>query len=584
MNDSPMLLPTKVTVMLAQINCTVGDLIGNSRKIVEAARRAETQGARVLLTPELALCGYPPEDLLLRQGFMTACAARLEELAAELAAVAPQLTAIVGFPEAAGMLRYNAAAVMRGGKIQAVYRKHNLPNYTVFDEQRYFTPGDTPVVVEVEGIKLGVLICEDIWGNLGPLTTRPEPSLDQLKGMLASRPDAWDAEAAKAAKQAGAQALLVLNASPFHMKKSATRYSVVRERIRETGLPVLYCNLVGAQDELVFDGGSFALDASGKVQLQMPLFVEAHDMVVLDAAYQEPAAIKGFRVDADMHPDAEVYAALKLGVADYIGKNGFPGAIIGMSGGIDSALTLAIACDAIGADKVRAVMMPSQYTADISWIDSREMVKRLGVRYDEIAIKPMFDAFLGTLAPEFKDRAVDATEENIQARIRGTLLMALSNKFGSIVLTTGNKSEMAVGYCTLYGDMAGGFAVIKDIAKTLVYRLAVYRNRVSPEGQEVIPERIITRPPSAELRPDQKDQDSLPEYDVLDAILAAYVEEDKSPAEIIASGIPAADVEKVVRLIRINEYKRRQAPVGVRVTHRAFGRDWRYPIVNKFRE
>ena len=579
-----MLLPTKVTVMLAQINCTVGDLIGNSCKIVEAARRAETQGARVLLTPELALCGYPPEDLLLRQGFMTACAARLEELATELAAVAPQLTAIVGFPEAAGMLRYNAAAVMRGGKVEAVYRKHNLPNYTVFDEQRYFTPGDTPVVVEVEGIKLGVLICEDIWGNLGPLTTRPEPSLDQLKGLLASRPDAWDAEAARAAKQAGAQALLVLNASPFHMKKSATRYSVVRERIRETGLPVLYCNLVGAQDELVFDGGSFALDASGKVQLQMPLFVEAHDMVVLDAAYQEPAAIKGFRVDADMHPDAEVYAALKLGVADYIGKNGFPGAIIGMSGGIDSALTLAIACDAIGADKVRAVMMPSQYTADISWIDSREMVKRLGVRYDEIAIKPMFDAFLGTLADEFKDRAVDATEENIQARIRGTLLMALSNKFGSIVLTTGNKSEMAVGYCTLYGDMAGGFAVIKDIAKTLVYRLAAYRNKVSPEGQEVIPERIITRPPSAELRPDQKDQDSLPEYDVLDAILAAYVEEDKSPAEIVASGIPAADVEKVVRLIRINEYKRRQAPVGVRVTHRAFGRDWRYPIVNKFRE
>ena len=584
MNDSPMLLPVKVSVSLAQINCTVGDLAGNSRKIVAAARSAQAQGAQVLLTPELALCGYPPEDLLLRAGFLAACTARLQALAHELAEAAPDLTAIVGFPEHAGLLRYNAAAVIAHGHVQQIYRKRNLPNYTVFDEQRYFTPGDKPVVVEVNGVKLGVLICEDIWGNLGPLTTRPEPSLDQLKGMLASRPDAWDAKAASAAKDAGAQALLVLNASPYHMKKSATRYGVVKERIKETGLPVVYCNLVGAQDELVFDGGSFALDARGEVKLQMPLFAEAHETVVLEATAPEPASIKGFRVDAEMNPEAEVYGALKLGVADYIGKNGFPGAIIGLSGGIDSALTLAIAVDALGADRVRAVMMPSQYTADISWIDSREMVKRLGVRYDEIAIKPMFDQYLGALAEEFNGKPLDATEENIQARIRGTLLMALSNKFGSIVLTTGNKSEMAVGYCTLYGDMAGGFAVIKDIAKTLVYRLSVYRNQLERPGNEVIPKRIITRPPSAELRPDQKDQDSLPEYDVLDAILAAYVEEDKSPAEIVASGIPAADVEKIVRLIRINEYKRRQSPVGVRVTHRAFGRDWRYPIVNKFRE
>ena len=584
MNDSLLLLPVKVSVSLAQINCTVGDLAGNSRKIVDAARRAAAQGAQVLLTPELALCGYPPEDLLLREGFLAACTVRLEGLAKEIAAAAPELTAIVGFPESAGMLRYNAAAVLAQGKVGAIYRKRNLPNYTVFDEQRYFTPGDAPVVIEVNGLKLGILICEDIWGNLGPLTTRPEPSLDQLKGMLASRPEAWDAQAASAAKDAGAQALLVLNASPYHMKKSATRYGVVRQRIKETGLPVVYCNLVGAQDELVFDGGSFAIDALGQVKLQMPLFAEAHETVVLEATAPEPASIKGFRVDAELNPEAEVYGALKLGVADYIGKNGFPGAIIGLSGGIDSALTLAIAVDALGADKVRAVMMPSQYTADISWIDSREMVKRLGVRYDEIAIGPMFDQYLGALAEEFKGKPLDATEENIQARIRGTLLMALSNKFGSIVLTTGNKSEMAVGYCTLYGDMAGGFAVIKDIAKTLVYRLSVYRNRLERPGNEVIPERIITRPPSAELRPDQKDQDSLPEYEVLDAILAAYVEEDKSPAAIIASGIPAADVEKIVRLIRINEYKRRQSPVGVRVTHRAFGRDWRYPIVNKFRE
>ena len=584
MNDSLMRLPVKITVALAQINCTVGDLAGNSLKILGAARRAAKQGAQVLLTPELALCGYPPEDLLLRESFVDACAARMQALAGELHAATPGLTVIVGFPEKAGLLRYNAAAVLKQGRIGAVYRKRNLPNYTVFDEQRYFTPGDTPVVIDVEGMQLGILICEDIWGNLGPLTTRPEPSLDQLKGMLASRPEAWDAKAASAAKDAGAQALLVLNASPYHMKKSATRYSVVNERVRETGLPVVYCNLVGAQDELVFDGGSFAIDKLGRVQVQMPLFAEAHETVVLEASAPEAASIKGFRVDADMNIEAEVYAALKLGVADYIGKNGFPGAIIGLSGGVDSALTLAIAVDAIGADKVRAVMMPSQYTADISWIDSREMVKRLGVRYDEIPIKPMFDQYLGALAEEFKARALDATEENIQARIRGTLLMALSNKFGSIVLTTGNKSEMAVGYCTLYGDMAGGFAVIKDIAKTLVYRLCTYRNKLEKPGQEVIPERIITRPPSAELRPDQKDQDSLPEYEVLDAILAAYVEQDQSPDDIIAGGIAKEAVEQVVRLIRINEYKRRQSPVGVRVTHRAFGRDWRYPIVNKFRE
>ena len=587
-----MRLPVKIVAGLAQINCTVGDLKGNSAKIVEAARRAASQGAQLLLTPELALCGYPPEDLLLREGFLDACAARLAGLATELHEATPGLTVIVGFPEKAGMLRYNAAAVLKHGRVGAIYRKRNLPNYTVFDEQRYFTPGDAPLVIDVGGMQLGILICEDIWGNLGPLTTRPEPSLDQLKGLLAARPGAWDAKAASAAKDAGAQALLVLNASPYHMKKSATRYSVVGERIKETGLPVIYCNLVGAQDELVFDGGSFAIDAGGRVQLQMPLFAEAHETVVLEASAPEPAtrptfapaALKGFRVDADMNIEAEVYAALKLGVADYIGKNGFPGAIIGLSGGVDSALTLAIAVDAIGANQVRAVMMPSQYTADMSWIDSRAMVKRLGVRYDEIPIKPMFDQYLGALAAEFQGRAPDATEENLQARIRGTLLMALSNKSGAIVLTTGNKSEMAVGYCTLYGDMAGGFAVIKDIAKTLVYRLCHYRNKLEKPGEEVIPERIITRPPSAELRPDQKDQDSLPEYDVLDAILAAYVEQDQSPADIIAGGIAKQAVEQVVRLIRINEYKRRQSPVGVRVTHRAFGRDWRYPIVNKFRE
>ena len=570
----------RVIVALAQINCTVGDLAGNAAKILDAAAKARLQGADVLLTPELSLCGYPPEDLVLRDSFLAAARERLEILAAAIGETAPGLVAIVGFPEKSGSYVHNAAALIQAGKVAGIYRKRNLPNYTVFDEQRYFHPGDTPLVFETKGMRLGILICEDIWGNLGPLTTRPEPSLDQLKGMLASRPDAWDAKAAMAAREAGAQALLVLNASPYHMRKSATRYDVVRERIKETGLPVVYCNLVGGQDELVFDGASFALDAQGELALQMPLFEESHASVTLTAEGSAPARLKGFHISAGMNIEAEVYGALKLGVKDYVGKNGFPGAIIGLSGGIDSALTLAIACDALGADRVRAVMMPSQYTADISWIDSREMIKLLGVRYDEIAIKPMFDTYLAALAGEFKGKAIDATEENIQARIRGTLLMALSNKFGSIVLTTGNKSEMAVGYCTLYGDMAGGFAVIKDIAKTLVYRLSRYRNTVSP----VIPERIITRPPSAELRPDQKDQDSLPEYEVLDAILGMYVEEDKSPPEIVAAGYAAESVEQVVRLIRINEYKRRQAPVGVRVTHRAFGRDWRMPITNRFRE
>jgi len=570
----------RVVVALAQINCTVGDLAGNAAKILDAASKARTQGADVLLTPELSLCGYPPEDLIMRDSFLAAARQQLDALAATMQQNTPGLKAIVGFPEKDGSYTYNAAALLADGKVAAVYHKRNLPNYTVFDEQRYFHSGDSPVVFEANGVKLGILICEDIWGNLGPLTTRPEPSLDQLKGMLASRPDAWDAKAAMAAREAGAQALLVLNASPYHMRKSATRYDVVRERIKETGLPVIYCNLVGGQDELVFDGASFALDAQGELALQMKLFEEAHEAVTLTAEGSAPARLKGYHVTADLNIEAEVYAALKLGVKDYIGKNGFPGAIIGLSGGIDSALTLAIACDALGADRVRAVMMPSQYTADISWIDSREMVKLLGVRYDEIAIKPMFDTYLTALAEEFKGKPIDATEENIQARIRGTLLMALSNKFGSIVLTTGNKSEMAVGYCTLYGDMAGGFAVIKDIAKTLVYRLSRYRNTVSP----IIPERIITRPPSAELRPDQKDQDSLPEYEVLDAILSMYVEEDKSPPEIVAAGYARESVEQVVRLIRINEYKRRQAPVGVRVTHRAFGRDWRMPITNRFRE
>jgi NAD+ synthase (glutamine-hydrolysing) len=550
-----------VKVALAQINVTVGDIAGNARRIVESSQRAYAQGARLVLFPELSLCGYPPEDLLLRPAFMQACAEALAGCARALGDL-EGLHVVVGHPHQFGergdvrsksvavQQRYNAASVLAGGRIAATYCKRELPNYQVFDERRYFASGrdaaQSPVVFEVGGMRFGLLICED----------------------------AWFEEPAASAKAAGAQALCVLNASPFHLGKLAEREARMAERACREGLPLLYSHLTGAQDEVVFDGASFALDAQGRVAARAPMFEEALTIV----------EIQGERLAGPIAPvpsvEAQAWAALVTGVRDYLGKNGFPGAIIGLSGGVDSALVLAIAVDALGADKVRAVMMPSPYTADISWIDARDMARRLGVRYDEISIVPMFDAFRTSLAQEFAGRPEDATEENIQARIRGTLLMALSNKFGSIVLTTGNKSEMATGYCTLYGDMAGGFAVIKDVAKTLVYRLAVWKNA---QGREVIPERIITRPPSAELRPDQKDQDSLPPYEVLDAILERYMEDDQSIEQIVAAGFDPADVERVTRLIKVNEYKRRQAPVGIRITHRAFGRDWRYPITSKFR-
>ena len=559
-----------VRVALAQINSTVGDLAGNARLIVDAARRAHADGACLLVAPELALTGYPPEDLLLRPAFMQGCARALAELAAELA-VFDGLTAVVGHPHQFGergdirsrshavQRRFNAASVLAGGRVLATYCKRELPNYQVFDERRYFASGrdagQAPVVFDAGGRRFGLLICEDAWFD----------------------------EPARSAKAAGAEVLCVINASPFHLGKSEDREARMIERVRDCGLPLLYCHLVGGQDEVVFDGASFALDASGRVAARAPSFEPALLMVEL---------VGDGSVSGAMSPapalEEQAWLALVTGVRDYIGKNGFPGAIIGLSGGIDSALVLAIAVDALGADRVRTVMMPSPYTANISWLDAREMAQRLGVRYDEISIAPMFDAFRASLAAEFAGRPEDATEENIQARVRGTLLMALSNKFGAIVLTTGNKSEMATGYCTLYGDMAGGFAVIKDVAKTLVYRLAEWKNRQPTRRADgsigpVIPERIITRAPSAELRPDQKDQDSLPPYEILDAILALYMEEDGSIDDIVAAGFALSDVERVTRLIKINEYKRRQAPVGIRITHRAFGRDWRYPITSKFR-
>ncbi len=539
-------MSSQVRVAVAQINCTVGDFEANSRRILDMAARAADAGAQVLVTPELSLSGYPPEDLLLRGAFYVAADAALERLAAQLLQF-PDLRVVVGHPLAREGRRFNAASVLHGGLIAGTYCKRDLPNYDVFDEQRYFTPDSRPFVFEVGGMRFGLNICEDTWYAYAP----------------------------ECARAAGAQVLLVLNGSPFHLGKQSQRLDVMRKNVTRFGLPLVYANLVGGQDELVFDGASFVLDAQGRLTQMAPQFDE-HLMLVdfVDGA-PKPADC------ADQGPlEQQAYRALVLGVRDYLGKNGFPGALLGLSGGIDSALTLAIAVDALGADRVRAVMMPSQYTREISWLDSRAMVATLNVRYDEIPIKPVFDSFLAALANEFRGLPWDTTEENIQARVRGTLLMALSNKYGSIVLTTGNKSEMAVGYATLYGDMAGGFAVIKDIRKTLVYALARYRNSLSP----VIPERIITRAPSAELRPNQTDQDSLPPYEVLDAIIERYMEQGETVAQIIAGGYPEADVRKVVRLIHANEYKRRQAPVGIRVTHRGFGRDWRYPITNRFRE
>src|SRR5215467_10814573 len=548
-----------VKIAIAQINCVVGDLAGNAAKILEYCEKARAAGADLLITPELALCGYPPEDLLLRDGFYRECATALERMAREVAGI----TLVVGHPHLDEGNRYNAASVVRDGRILATYHKQTLPNYTVFDEERYFESGDRACVFEVGEIRFGLNICEDTWGPLGALTVRPDDAKVQVGINICA--DAWEAKAPRAAREAGAQVLLVLNASPYHMRKQESRYDVMRERVRETGMPLVYANLVGGQDELVFDGGSFVLDRQGERVCELP---------VVDGEPQRGAIAPQESVEA------EVYGALVLGVRDYVGKNRFPGAIVGLSGGVDSALTLCIACDALGAERVRAVMMPSQYTAQMSLEDSREIARNLKVRYDEIPIGPAFDALLGMLAKEFARRPVDSTEENLQARIRGTLLMALSNKFGAIVLTTGNKSEMAVGYATLYGDMAGGFAVIKDILKTLVYRLCRYRNGIA----RVIPERVLTRAPSAELRPDQTDQDSLPPYEVLDSIISAYMENDLSPAEMIEQGFDPESVKRVVEMIHRAEYKRRQAPIGIRITHRGFGKDWRYPITSKYRE
>lgn len=533
----------QLRVVLAQINTLVGDIPGNTAKVLKAARDALGQGeVDLILFPELTLTGYPPEDLLLRPSLEL----RIQRALAELQAANLSVALVVGYPALKSGRLYNMAGVIRDGKLVVQYAKQCLPNYQVFDENRYFAEGDSACVFAHKGIKIALSICEDIW--------HPAPMAK--------------------ASAAGAQLMLNLNASPYHQGKQPEREAIVAARAREGKMPVVYVNLVGGQDELVFDGGSVVIDAQGQTLYRAPAYEEGCFSVALDL--DNPPIVEAAQLAAIPEKQAAVYQALVLGLRDYVNKNRFKGVVLGLSGGIDSALTLAIAVDALGADKVEAVMMPFRYTSDLSKTDAADQASRLGVRYSSISIEPMYEAFMAALADEFAGSKRDTTEENLQARCRGVLLMAISNKKGYLVLTTGNKSEMAVGYSTLYGDMAGGFDVLKDVPKTLVFALARYRNQLS----NVIPETVITRPPSAELAPDQKDEDSLPPYDILDQILALYVEQDLSAEAIISQGFAREQVERVVRLVDVNEYKRRQAPVGVRISQRGFGRDRRYPITS----
>ena len=534
-----------IRIALGQMNPVVGDVIGNARRIIELSEKAREAGADLACFPELALTGYPPEDLLLRPELLV----WVERGLALIRQKVRGIDLLLGLPEDDTSGLYNMAVVIREGEIIARYRKQHLPNYSVFDEKRYFAAGSEPCVVDIRGVAVGVLICEDVW--------MPGPAAQ--------------------ARDAGAELLVTINASPFRTEKTENRAQMLAERVEETGLPIVYLNMVGGQDELVFDGGSLAVDARARLVHRAPAFQEAMPLLDHDPAFGLSAA--------DGHPPREVedpvgavYKALVLGVRDYARKNGFKGAVMGLSGGIDSALTLAIAVDALGAENVEAVMMPSRYTADISLEDAESEARALGVDYRVIAVEPAFKAFLDMLEEEFAGSDWGVTEENIQARSRGVVLMAISNKTGRILLSTGNKSEMAVGYATLYGDMAGGFAVLKDVPKMLVYELGRYRNQQGP----AIPERVFERPPSAELAPDQQDTDSLPAYPILDRILELYIEHDRSVEDIAAEGFEEDVVRRIARLVNINEYKRRQAPPGVRITRRAFGRDRRYPITSGF--
>ncbi|MHA7845752.1 NAD+ synthase [Serratia sp. D1N4] len=531
-----------LSIALAQLNLLVGDIEGNTERILQTVQEQQKAGADLVMFTELALSGYPPEDLLYRDDFYQRCDTQLSRLQQASAKVA----ILVGHPWREDSKLYNALSLFSAGQLLARYFKQQLPNYGVFDEKRYFHAGDKSCVVDLKGYRLGLLICEDLWF--------PEP--------------------VDAAKAAGAEILLSINASPYNREKPYIRKTLMAGHCQRTGLPLVYLNQIGGQDELIFDGCSKVFDAAGNMTHRLAAFAEQITQLEFNGLQVVPMTAPA----AELPQLAQVYEALVLAVRDYVTKNGFKGAVLGLSGGIDSALTLAIAVDALGKDKVQALMMPFRYTADISIADAKEEAEILGIEFDIVSIEPMFDAFMGQLSPMFVGTERDTTEENLQARCRGVVLMALSNKRRSIVLTTGNKSEMAVGYATLYGDMAGGFDVLKDVPKTLVFKLSEYRNTVS----YVIPQRVIDRPPSAELAPDQLDQDSLPPYDILDAILEGYVERDKSVADLVAEGFEEAIVRKVIRLVDINEYKRRQAAVGPRITARSFGKDRRYPITSGF--
>jgi NAD+ synthase (glutamine-hydrolysing) len=539
----------RLRIGLAQLNFLVGDAQGNATRIIESVAQANAAAGPkpdLLLFPELTLSGYPPEDLLFHGGFRQA----IEQALAAVRDAVRGMGVIVGYPEYVGRDIYNSAALLCDGALLANHRKSELPNYKVFDEKRYFRAGSEATVFTHRGFRVGLLVCEDI----------------------------WECEAARQARDAGAELLVIINASPFEVHKQAEREQVVGQRVADVKLPVAYVNMVGGQDELVFDGNSFVMDAAGKVVMRAPGFEEGTYQVEFVRRNGKVEPLPG-NIAPELPDVASVYQALVLGVRDYVTKHGFPGVVMGLSGGVDSALTLAIAAAALGSERIHAVMMPSRYTSQMSLDDAAAQARGMGVHYSVIPIEGMFDATLAALAGEFAGRNPDTTEENIQSRCRMLLLMGISNKTGRMLLTTGNKSEMAVGYATLYGDMAGGFAPIKDCNKLLVYRLAAYCNR----DREVIPQRVIDRPPSAELRPDQKDSDSLPPYEVLDAILEAFIEEDLSVDQIQARGFDRATIGRVLDLVKRNEYKRRQAPPGVRVSRRAFGRDWRYPITNGYR-
>jgi len=535
-----------VKLVMAQLDFLVGDIEGNSNKIIAACQQASEQQANVIVFPELALTGYPPEDLLLRPELFQRCDVALQKILASV----DNIDVVLGYPKKTEAGLFNVAGVIQAGKLVHEYAKQTLPNYKVFDEKRYFVAGDQSCVVTIAGIPMGITVCEDIW-------------VDEPVAMAA---------------KAGAKCIININASPYHINKSQQRKQVIEDHARVNKIPVVYTNMVGGQDELVFDGESFVVNAQGEVVQRAPAFKEDLFSVTLEWD-RKLVTVAQHECAEFLDENESIYTALVTGVRDYVHKNGFKGAVVGLSGGIDSALTLAIAVDALGAEHVEAVSMPSRYTADMSIEDAKQECQYLGIECEVVSIESPFNAFLDLLNPLFKDLPADATEENIQARCRGILLMAISNKKRKMVLTTGNKSEMAVGYATLYGDMAGGFAVLKDVSKTRVYALSSWRNQQSL----VIPQRVIDRPPSAELAPDQKDSDSLPDYGILDPILERYIERDQGADEIIAAGYDEQIVSKVMQMVDVTEYKRRQAAPGVRITERAFGRDRRYPVTSGFR-